>query len=346
MVSKLLTTTVWKTILIICSFILLFGAQIRDLLPPRADTAVDIILVMVFCFFLCDIILRCDSDANYFVCYNCTRWNSGSFLFWCDVVSALTLLYDITFVARQRFGETHIQLYMSSSGNDVSDLGMGRSPVEFDLTFLVLVFQTARVARFIRSSRAIKVSSKIDWYSFVSLCTPSRWKNKKPLDDGRASDLLVGKRWSVVGISMLAAAKASSNARNKNAPWWKRFFRRSTFDTEEFRRHLAATRYERYQSRPFFVTHTTCCTMNSYYYVTESSVLGGPSRERLRHRQTLPVSNWMLAGRHPLLHCDETSPSNPTCYRLRHDLPIIRRHIIYWPKPWKNVAMNRKSEQR
>jgi hypothetical protein len=266
-VNQLLNSLGWKVILIICSIILLFGAPVRDLLPllPELDLAIDVVFVLLLVILLIDVLLRCDAETDYFCCPHrgggggnhgnggsggCggKKWKTGggSFLFWCDLLSSLTLLNDITFIATHHFQEQHIRVTSIPGLSSFTD----QSPVELEWTMLSLVFQTFRVARFIRSSRALKASSKMDWYSIVNICTPARWKKKKDNkkgqlfhEQGRSSDPLVGWRWSVLSISMLAAAKASSNDTNLNAPWWKRIFRRSTFDTEEFRQHVAAARY-------------------------------------------------------------------------------------------------------
>jgi len=134
---RLLNDRFWKAPLICFTFILLFGAQIRDLfIPKEGDLAVDVVFMVAFVFFWIDIIFRMDAETNYFQSYLCcsigyssgfvgsTRTSSGmgsngssvpsepatgightpsfcgfqgrpfhlgSFLFWCDVISAMAL---------------------------------------------------------------------------------------------------------------------------------------------------------------------------------------------------------------------------------------------------------------
>jgi class 3 adenylate cyclase len=45
-------------------------------------------------------------------------------------------------------------------------------PIELDPALLVTILQSARVARFIRSSTAVKISSKVNWFYILQLCNP------------------------------------------------------------------------------------------------------------------------------------------------------------------------------
>lgn len=145
---NILNLHLWKALMICFTTILLFGAQIRDLFVPKnGDLAVDVVFLVVFCFFWIDTILRMDCESNYFHLYllsflgyssgpRISKSNSepleihpsvgycfgrpfhiGSFLFWCDVVSNLALLREITLVDPEgMFDEARIHINLDDFG--------------------------------------------------------------------------------------------------------------------------------------------------------------------------------------------------------------------------------------
>jgi len=129
---RFLNTTLYKTLLIVATIILLFGAEFRDLVP-LADAAMDYVFAVVLVFFLVDMGLRCDAESQYFGLHcgrNChyqsgddeeassqPLFQMGSFLFWCDVISTLTLLREITwFDLEGNFDEQHIDVQLNQWG--------------------------------------------------------------------------------------------------------------------------------------------------------------------------------------------------------------------------------------
>ena len=116
-----LNSQAWKVALSVFSLILLFGAQVSELfLPPSTDTTVDAIFVLALTFFIVDILMRCESsEDHYFSRIRCTGiccLSVGSFLFWCDLVSALTLLTDISWINKRSFSEQQIQIALGDFG--------------------------------------------------------------------------------------------------------------------------------------------------------------------------------------------------------------------------------------
>lgn len=117
----------WKLALVVFAIILLFGAQIRNLfIPKSADQAVDILFCIVFLFLSIDLLMRIDAEANYFFldCYQKgTGWcccKMGSFLFWCDILSTLSLLSNITWVSKSQNSEKQIDVLLDAFGVPVS----------------------------------------------------------------------------------------------------------------------------------------------------------------------------------------------------------------------------------
>ena len=148
----ILNLHMWKALIICFTTILLFGAQLRDLfLPKTADLAVDIVFLIVVCFFWVDIMFRMDCETNYFRLYLfssfgyssgiamprpitssnsdshqvdssvghcCGRpFHIGSFLFWCDIISTLALVREITLVdLTGMFDEARIDIRLDDYG--------------------------------------------------------------------------------------------------------------------------------------------------------------------------------------------------------------------------------------
>ena len=152
-------------------------------------------------------------------------------------------------------------------------------PVRFDLPLLMTIFQTARVARFIRSSSAVKLSSRINWYFWCNLLNPSWWCKRCLLltKDRKAStnssnnnantagsdglDMANNSRhdsgsprnvsWNSIGVGVLAAVKANATTTQRSywhglAAWFTvRWLGRTYLSKEDFRRHYAAVRIQR-----------------------------------------------------------------------------------------------------
>ena len=110
----LLQSRVWKGLLVFGAFVLLFGSHIQMLLLPKeADVAMDAVYMVFFAFFWLDILVRVDVEPNYFHC----RWTSlGSFLFYCELVSTLALLHDISFVSRRNFDVERFWISLDAFG--------------------------------------------------------------------------------------------------------------------------------------------------------------------------------------------------------------------------------------
>jgi hypothetical protein len=108
----------------IFSFILLFGAIIRDYtsVSRKGLLICDVVFIITFAFFVIDIIMRMDAKPNYFrirmpCCSGAIEF--GSFLFWCDVISTVTLLHEISWIYPTRF-MTQIMFVTIDKGFPVS----------------------------------------------------------------------------------------------------------------------------------------------------------------------------------------------------------------------------------
>jgi len=101
----------------------------------------------------------------------------GSFMFWCDVISTSLLLYNISYINQQMRSNVTIDLtlnerFMVTQGiSQVND----SLPLEAQFALFVVIARTARIARFIRVSSVVKLSSKMDWYWVPDHLNPKYW---------------------------------------------------------------------------------------------------------------------------------------------------------------------------
>ena len=130
---RVLNTSLWKAATSFFTVVLLFGSQIHHLwLPPNADGAMDVLYGVTFLFFMVDMGLRVYAEPNYFqfqfgLCWyhNNTSFESGScllgsFMFWCDFISMMTLLYEISKI-NQGLAETpEVTIDLDDHGRPVS----------------------------------------------------------------------------------------------------------------------------------------------------------------------------------------------------------------------------------
>jgi len=203
----LLISRFWQILLGIFTILLLFGAQIQWLfLPKEADIVFDVLFTIALVVFSLDIVLRCYLEPNYFnFCGSGSNVNGeqgravnawggchiGSFMFWCDFISTLTLLYNITYINRTLTEESGFEVKLDPFGAPVEGLDQinKASPVEYELQLLVSIGRTARVARFIRTSTVVKTSSKVNWYWMYQRVNPVwYWQNFQRWRRGKRND--------------------------------------------------------------------------------------------------------------------------------------------------------------
>lgn len=99
--------------------------------PKGADVYFDVLYSVASAVFFLDIILNIFVDPEYIAFHLCRRkgddtqnsyWTCGigSFMFWCDVVSSLALLYDISYINKHEFEMLEISIVLDNYGVPVS----------------------------------------------------------------------------------------------------------------------------------------------------------------------------------------------------------------------------------
>jgi hypothetical protein len=130
-------STLWLFFLFVFSILLMFGPAIQSLADAgrRGDAAFLYLRIVMLFFFTVDILVRCFAEEGYFlltlcrhriICHNWisapTQSNTtngdskepfisiGSFLFWCDLLSTLSILYDLSFVNNHHFDPIYYEI--------------------------------------------------------------------------------------------------------------------------------------------------------------------------------------------------------------------------------------------
>jgi class 3 adenylate cyclase len=297
---RIFTSRLWRFLLVVFSILLLFGAQMRTLLLPKStDLFVDLLFTVMFFFFVADIAMRVDAEPNYFGmrvwcrtpesasehinmegCGNCEL---GSFIFWCEVISTLALLYEISFIAKDNFAERDMVIRLNEFGAPNGGLdGVNEAiPVERELDLIVIIAKTARLARFIKSSTAVNLSSRIPWYwilkrihpghlfgavrRFVCCCSERSKSGREHDRHAMPGESTLARHTSRRGLGMKVLANAKKEAVEKEyqrAQTWKdypiralRFVGILKKDNAEWRRQLAATKIQRAWRAVLFQRH-------------------------------------------------------------------------------------------
>lgn len=136
--KKIIRSRAWKLLMIFFYSFVLFGSQVYYLLAPAKDTAFNIMALVTFGFCVLEITLRIMAEPNYFQFgitsfFQSKKYNIGgggggndnnsnttcvfgSFLFWCDVVSTVATLYDVTWTNFKHFEQPVIEIELDMNG--------------------------------------------------------------------------------------------------------------------------------------------------------------------------------------------------------------------------------------
>jgi hypothetical protein len=125
--AHLISSRFWHFGLVFFTFLLLFGAQIQALfIPKEGDIAFDVLFTVALVVFVVDIFVRSLVEPQYFGFNLSGRNGDGqsawgacrlcSFMFWCDLISTASLLYDISFINRRIFDVVTIDIEIEEYG--------------------------------------------------------------------------------------------------------------------------------------------------------------------------------------------------------------------------------------
>lgn len=133
-VMKHIISSKWWSngIILFFTIILLFGAQMQELIfNKEAGLGLDGLFTVTFVVLLVDIIMRCFTEPAYYSFQFCDRkkggansnssagWGIcqfGSFMFWCDLISTLLLIYNISYISNSLFPTKSITIMLDENG--------------------------------------------------------------------------------------------------------------------------------------------------------------------------------------------------------------------------------------
>eukprot|EP00934_Nitzschia_sp_Nitz4_P007161 Nitzschia sp. Nitz4//scaffold179_size51476//16556//19732//NITZ4_006924-RA/size51476-processed-gene-0.3-mRNA-1//1//CDS//3329539210//7151//frame0 len=164
---------------------ILFGSQLQELTQVLKQSTFDILAWITFVFCIVELILRVIGEASYFMFqlpFFMTNYTSrssnnsvvgggdnnfsfGSFLFWCDVVSTISILYDISHVNPTHFSKTEKTFHLDIDGFPVDKHFSSRLQLTgLEVALLVTIARCARLARFVGSRTVVGISNQMNWY--------------------------------------------------------------------------------------------------------------------------------------------------------------------------------------
>jgi len=246
---------------ICCTLFLLFGPAIQRLSNVRAtgDEVFMWLRIVVLLIFFVDIATRCLLQENYFVLALCNNnTNStlsrtgasdggvkrptcaiGNYLFWCDVISTMCILYDLSFINHQRFAMVECDLIVIDGFPDPESFSGYQfrrfAPNSLEFNVMIAMLRTLRCARYVRSRATMGISNRINFYGIYKLsrclnpfylyyrCQIKREAKQRSLDEkSEESTFLVvgggegvedqGTTWSLKGVLTMIRADAEREA--------------------------------------------------------------------------------------------------------------------------------------
>jgi len=179
-------TLPWNIIKFISSLILLFLSNIQYAwCPPTVDNAFNILYSLAFTFLVLDILRLAYFDSTYLP-LQVWKWKNksaqvepdrfstrtygpwircGSFLFWCDVFSTGTLIYDISYFSSDMSAMLFIHIHTDTTGSVLNTSVLQRAKlIQLPFVVFVALARTARIARFLAPSSVQKISSLINGF--------------------------------------------------------------------------------------------------------------------------------------------------------------------------------------
>jgi hypothetical protein len=127
----------WRLLIAGLTLVLLFGSSMQMwAVPKEGDTGLDALYLFGFVIFMIDVVFNAYADPGYLVCVPCNSRTSnrssqtsrdffcrqqqfcgvGSFNFWCDLISSVGFLYDVSFINQTEFAMQYVYIQLDLIG--------------------------------------------------------------------------------------------------------------------------------------------------------------------------------------------------------------------------------------
>ncbi len=155
--KRVLDSTFWTALIICLSLVLVFGGSFHSFFPKATDPYFNILFIITIAILSVDIMMMCYVTPMYFVfkpsmklkkgsdetgCL-CFSFEFGSFKFWFDVISTLSLLFEISYIVPDVVQHEHIAVNEMGIPQNIGEI----HSLSANVSILVVVLSTARVAR-------------------------------------------------------------------------------------------------------------------------------------------------------------------------------------------------------
>jgi len=191
--QAILNHFLWISLIVISTILLLIGPPVQIFMPCTAKQTMDILYFLGFFIFVIDMIFHCYLDPRYFPWGPCHIINRselrksylqnslGSFSFWCDFLSTICFLSEISFlglglglrhdlktetIILQNLGFPTTQDFSSAMKNFNGYIKRSNVPS------IILILKTARVARLAPATTVVNLSAKLNLYWYLMRLTP------------------------------------------------------------------------------------------------------------------------------------------------------------------------------
>ncbi len=148
---RTLKSNIWKFVVYFFTFVLLFGGSIQFFFAGQSQSAnvyFDAIYIITMVLLLTDIVLMVFIESAYF----CLKFEKhdiqiGSFKFWFDLLSVLSLIFNLSAVGM--IGKSNKTMNLEECNDDDGVYFFGTNWFHFDVLLMVtIIVRTFKVARF------------------------------------------------------------------------------------------------------------------------------------------------------------------------------------------------------
>ena len=184
----------WKSLIFCFTLILIFGGSLHDFFPIAADPYFEVLFLVTFIILIADVWMMSYAVPNYFVfrptmkrktdeeegCF-CFAFQMGSFFFWVDLISILSLLFEISFINKSRNEIRLTVLHVNQFGVPES-LWRATNSFHFNSELVVnVIIRIARMTRILQvnvSNCQSVISNLSSWIRNHNRLDP-RWRKNR-----------------------------------------------------------------------------------------------------------------------------------------------------------------------